>query len=419
MPTYLCHGFRWHRRDIRVFVVVNNIDDAAPNWLIASTTSSAILNQLHTNYDFLPEPLPPAPSQPNAVPAVKHPLSPLAYDPKENLMHRDDDHSLPPPRVPACEDPVLMHSSWSPVKLLEEFDPEDMSLPSRPYAYVADYAERIDLSVDVAGAMARYQMQQKQQGDPESEWFSRLRDGLQKGEDIRWYVVVCGDDVRELVGDSESELSDEGEEGEDEEVEVEQIDGEGGIKEEKKEIEADQVEVKESEVKEDEREVEERKEEQQKEEEPRGNVRKDEDQKDKDQKEATQKEDIQKEEIQKEEIQKDTQKEEDHKEKEQKPVEVLVERSPVQVAPNGLRPLPSGTTPDQRPKTSPAGAVRSESMNSLQFRPSPLGSHPANPKLKVPPEPADHKQPSKPPLRSKKSMVEGLRRLFGVKKEKK
>jgi hypothetical protein len=93
-----------------------------------------------------------------------------------------------------------MHS-WSPVRLLEEYDVDDMVTACRPYAYVADHVVRIDLSVDVAGQMAKYY--EKMAGD--DGWIVKLRDELQKGEPVRWYIVVCGDEVREVPGKSDEE----------------------------------------------------------------------------------------------------------------------------------------------------------------------------------------------------------------------
>lgn len=34
MPVYVVHGFRWPRGKIRIHVILNNIDDAAPEWLV-------------------------------------------------------------------------------------------------------------------------------------------------------------------------------------------------------------------------------------------------------------------------------------------------------------------------------------------------------------------------------------------------
>ncbi|KAL2691944.1 hypothetical protein Neosp_002337 [[Neocosmospora] mangrovei] len=188
MPTYLCHGFRWHRRAIRIYVILNDLEDAASNWILGPATSSSILDQFYTSYDFLPEVAQP---QQEASVSIKA---------KKDDEHLDDDLSLPPSRVPPEHDGVLMHS-WSAVKLLEEYDPEDITTPCRPYAYVADHVVRVDLSVDVAGEMAKYY--EKMAG--EDGWVVKLRDELQKGEPVRWYVVVCGDEVRDFPGESDDE----------------------------------------------------------------------------------------------------------------------------------------------------------------------------------------------------------------------
>ncbi|KAF4998864.1 hypothetical protein FDECE_11677 [Fusarium decemcellulare] len=193
MPTYLCHGFRWNRRAIRIYVILNDLEDAASNWIIAPATSSSILNQFYDSYDFLPSP---APSTPTSV--SKNPTQPEGQH-----KHVDDDLSLPPSRVDPAHDGVLMHP-WSAVKLLEEFDPEETTTPCRPYAYVADHVIRVDLSVDVAGEMAKYY--EKMAGD--DGWIVKLRDELQKGEPVRWYVVVCGDEVREVPGESDNDDDD-------------------------------------------------------------------------------------------------------------------------------------------------------------------------------------------------------------------
>ncbi|RSM09043.1 hypothetical protein CDV31_007905 [Fusarium ambrosium] len=192
MPTYLCHGFRWHRRAIRIYVILNDLEDAASNWIIGPATSSSIVSQFYTSYDFLPKVAPPQEDESVSIKA------------KKDNEHLDDDLSLPPSRVAPENDGVLMHS-WSAVKLLEEYDPEETVTPCRPYAYVADHVVRIDLSADVAGEMAKYY--EKMAG--EDGWIVKLRDELQKGEPVRWYVVVCGDEVRDFPGMSDDEESEE------------------------------------------------------------------------------------------------------------------------------------------------------------------------------------------------------------------
>ncbi|UNI21961.1 hypothetical protein JDV02_007899 [Purpureocillium takamizusanense] len=198
MPTYLCHGFRWHRREIRIFVILNNIDDAAPDWIVGRTSSASLLSQFAKNFDFLPE-------KPIAVPP-ETPGDPAHTARKQQPpLHRDDDLSVPPSRVPPSEDDVLAND-WSPVKLLEEYDLEETQSASRPYAFVADYVVRVDLSVNVGDEMARYESAAAKD-DAAAGWFERLRDQLQAGERIGWHVVVCADEERVAPIDDESSLN--------------------------------------------------------------------------------------------------------------------------------------------------------------------------------------------------------------------
>lgn len=100
---------------------------------------------------------------------------------------------------------------------------------SRPYAYVADYVKRIDLSASIFEEIKKYEEQvrankddppmilgsgassdetgrssnqkanssSKKKGSGAGGWFEQMRDQLQRGEEIRWYVVVNGDEVRD------------------------------------------------------------------------------------------------------------------------------------------------------------------------------------------------------------------------------
>ncbi|MDB5910740.1 MAG: hypothetical protein JWP34_4854, partial [Massilia sp.] len=139
-------------------------------------------------------------------------------------------HGLP------AEDELRVQG-WSAVKLLEEYDPLRLDEVSRPYAYVADYAVRIDLSVSIFDEIARYEehlredpdppmtgpsdesvpasqskkkggkKQQQQQQGSGTGWFEKLRDQLQRGEEIRWYVVVNGDEVRDWPDEPEGKAA--------------------------------------------------------------------------------------------------------------------------------------------------------------------------------------------------------------------
>lgn len=116
------------------------------------------------------------------------------------------------------------------MKLLEQYDPTDMYSTSQPYAYVADYMVEVTLGASLTDEMSKYEAQLRNDDVPDTPvseeapdmnglngagdattltngrglgrktgqpgWFEKLRDGLQNGCDIGWYVVVCGDEER-------------------------------------------------------------------------------------------------------------------------------------------------------------------------------------------------------------------------------
>ncbi|KAL7915729.1 hypothetical protein GGI35DRAFT_5095 [Trichoderma velutinum] len=235
MPTYLCHGFRWTRRLIRIFVIMEDLEDAAPDWITGRTTSAVILERFGTKFDYLPQRLPAQqqpeqklePQQEEAIQeeakqeeakqeeAVQEEAKQEEVKQEEakqeerKIAHQDDDLSVPPSRVPDAEDSVLVNQS-SPVKLLEEYDPEETTMSARPYAYVADHVIRIDLSANILEEIAKYEALVKERD--EGNWLEKLRDGLQlglqKGPPIEWYVVVNGDEERGVPSDDDEDSFD-------------------------------------------------------------------------------------------------------------------------------------------------------------------------------------------------------------------
>ncbi|KAL7785205.1 hypothetical protein V8C37DRAFT_413076 [Trichoderma ceciliae] len=196
MPTYLCHGFRWTRRLIRIFVILEDLDDAAPDWITGRSSSAAILERFSTKFDYLPQRLSQKlsgePSGQQSGQQSEHQPEHSTQDEKQ-IAHQDDNLTVPPSRVPDCEDSVLANQS-SAVKLLEEYDPEETSISARPFAYVADHVVRIDLSAKISDEMARYKALIEERN--EGNWLERLRNELQDGAHIGWYVVVNGDEER-------------------------------------------------------------------------------------------------------------------------------------------------------------------------------------------------------------------------------
>jgi hypothetical protein len=122
-------------------------------------------------------------------------------------------------------------NDWSAVKLLEQYDPTDMYSVSQPFAYVADHIVEVTLGASLAEEISKYEAKMRSEEMPDSPvsadpqdlgmpnggenpagsgmngtssarktghpgWLEKLRDGLQKGCDIGWFVVVCGDEER-------------------------------------------------------------------------------------------------------------------------------------------------------------------------------------------------------------------------------
>ncbi|KAI1168208.1 hypothetical protein F5B18DRAFT_269585 [Nemania serpens] len=293
MPTYLCHGFRWHRKTVRFYIARYDIEDGATEWIVAPRSETAIIDHFYSIYDFLP-PANPAPRNAPLLGYRKHHHAPShdssyvsrtssseyhdgSEDPtssngnssnarsrsasrrsskspsRPRTSGRDETTSTSTNAVPSPPLSLLSPSSITtknfnyfdnpaPIKLLEEFDPKDESMASAPWAYVADHVIRVGTSVSVADEMFRYESRMKRDpnramhgpsdeygrkvvgaGSKKAGWLEKLRDQLQRGESIKWYVVVCGDEERyNPTGfEDEGELLEEEEEEEYEEEECE------------------------------------------------------------------------------------------------------------------------------------------------------------------------------------------------------
>ncbi|KAI6091217.1 hypothetical protein F4821DRAFT_198489 [Hypoxylon rubiginosum] len=218
MPTYLCHGFRWHRRSIRYFIVIQNVDDAASEWIVARGSPDALLDQFYELFDFVPpcsrptRKLSPSPQRIHSRPSTttsngtahtrnysyvgqdnqkereqkeKQPILENGHSRNSSGQHsqhggptpnrsrslrqlakskrRDDRNAVPPsPDPPETEpDDSVPFNNWSVVKFLEEFDPSDLTVVSGEWAYVADYVVRVDTSVSIADEISRYEARMK------------------------------------------------------------------------------------------------------------------------------------------------------------------------------------------------------------------------------------------------------------------
>lgn len=132
MPTWLVHGFRWPRPLIRIHIILQNLDDAAAEWLMAPPTTAALLENFQTLY--------------------KEPMRALGS-----------------------------------LRFIEQYDPEDLTAKEQPYAYVCDQVHEVKLGVDIDDVRGK--------GVANEAWTSlaELRDQIAPGEKIGWFVVVNGD----------------------------------------------------------------------------------------------------------------------------------------------------------------------------------------------------------------------------------
>lgn len=146
MPTYLIHGFRWPRPLIRIHIILQNLDDAAAEWLIAPATTETLLENFT---ELWPQTM-------------------------ANLPN---------------------------LRFVEQFDPTDESPAacSQPYAYIADICEQVKLGIEVD------EVRGKGLGDEQWNAIMELRDKLAPDEKVGWFVVVCGDEDRTDMGPEEEE----------------------------------------------------------------------------------------------------------------------------------------------------------------------------------------------------------------------
>ncbi|KAJ9648722.1 hypothetical protein H2199_000635 [Coniosporium tulheliwenetii] len=132
MPTYLLHGFRWPRPMIRIHIILQNLDDCAAEWLMAPLTHSTLLDNFRT-------------------------------------LHPEFCSALPN------------------LRFIEQYDPDDTTTKSQPYAYVADVCEEVKLGVDVD------EVQGKGVKNEQRDAILGLRDKVAPEAKVAWFVVVCGD----------------------------------------------------------------------------------------------------------------------------------------------------------------------------------------------------------------------------------
>lgn len=139
MPTWIVHGFRWPRAQIRIHIILQNLDDAAPEWLMAPATVACMTENFKKQW----------PEEMKQLPGLR---------------------------------------------FIEQYDPEDLTVKDQPYAYVCDQVHEIKLGVDFDELRGG--------GVGEDQWaaIAELRDKVAPGEKLGWFVVVNGDVERWAPG---------------------------------------------------------------------------------------------------------------------------------------------------------------------------------------------------------------------------
>ena len=145
MPVYLVHGFRWPRSAIRKHIILENLDDAAPEYIVSPKASAALLENFQGKF------------------------------------------------------PDIM-SSLPKLRFVEQYDPQDVSESalSQPYAFVADKVELCHLSLDVTDMMEK--------GVTQSCWdaLMDLKEQLAPEQKLGWWIVYNGDELRDGEGKADA-----------------------------------------------------------------------------------------------------------------------------------------------------------------------------------------------------------------------
>lgn len=135
MPIFLVHGFKWSRATIRIHVIINNIEEAAPDYLMSQTTPDAFRASFTKTYPEIMKNIP-------------------------NL------------------------------EFVEQYDPEDQRPTAPPYAFVADKVVKSNLSINVREA------QEQEPTISPAAWdaFLDLKEKLgAQDEEVGWFAVYNGD----------------------------------------------------------------------------------------------------------------------------------------------------------------------------------------------------------------------------------
>lgn len=212
--TYLVHAFRWPRQLVRIHVIMNNLLDAAPDWTHFDP---------HLQQSLCGSPSSSTPSTPTSTSGTPAGFTSMFASAPQRAGTK----------------------VWT----VEEWDPtEEGTEWCRPFCYVADEVREV-LSTGAGPDGVPVSQEAVRRAD--GGWYGadgakvcvggpdkglsvgdgtgqagameRLRDVLAPGSQIGWFVVYCGDELRDDFGDEEEQGMEE--DGEYEDVEDGSMDG--------------------------------------------------------------------------------------------------------------------------------------------------------------------------------------------------
>ncbi|KAF7717511.1 AP-2 complex subunit sigma FlbE-like protein [Penicillium ucsense] len=170
MPVYMLHGFRWPRAGftgIRVYIVLNNLEEAAAEYIQQPLTTELLLESFRKT--------------------------------QADLM----------PRLPELQ-------------FIEQYDPHDESsnTVSQEYAYVGAKVVTVPDGADANGDLEKVVEQGSGLSEDATQALEALRDRLAPEEKIGWFMVYNGDPDRWYPSSDEEEHDEDDEyEGDEEQAE--------------------------------------------------------------------------------------------------------------------------------------------------------------------------------------------------------
>ena len=192
MPVYLAHGFRWRREGIsgiKAWVILNNLEDAATEYLQTEQSANAILESFREHFSPQMEAL----EKKNETLYFLEP-----YDPTDETS----DTSVSQPYCFVADRVVTMAAPYPAYPNVKEERP--VSSSSRESKCSAAYRSGA-LSLNLEDTMSKVNIAPEQ-------WnaMAELRDKLAEGESLGWFLIYNGDVHRSFDEEEYEEGSEDG-----------------------------------------------------------------------------------------------------------------------------------------------------------------------------------------------------------------